>query len=216
MITNLHNIKPAPILLGVNRKGRHIAFVNFNPRPANDANRQNGLNWETDGNRYVLDDYSVRSLIVKMEPELLVKASEDEILKVMTAFSEQDNIDSWKLIRKVQIEAYDSSDAVNQFILNGYGMWLDKATRVGLVNSIQIEKNTGRNIITLWYQGSQFQLPVDIALSLLTQVELYALDCYNVTAKHLADIEVAESVENLQQFDIRADYPQRLDLKLTE
>ena len=59
MITNLHNIKPAPILLGVNRKGRHIAFVNFNPRPANDANRQNGLNWETDGNRYVLDDYSV-------------------------------------------------------------------------------------------------------------------------------------------------------------
>ena len=141
-----------------------------------------------------------------MEPELLVKASEDEILKVMTAFSEQDNIDSWKLIRKVQIEAYDSSDAVNQFILNGYGMWLDKATRVGLVNSIQIEKNTGRNITTLWYQGSQFQLPVDIALSLLTQVELYALDCYNVTAKHLADIEVAESVENLQQFDIRADY----------
>lgn len=95
-------------------------------------------------------------------------------------------------------------------------MWLDKATRVGLVNSIQIEKNTGRNITTLWYQGSQFQLPVDIALSLLTQVELYALDCYNVTAKHLADIEVAESVENLQQFDIRADYPQRLDLKLTE
>ena len=152
-----------------------------------------------------------------MEPELLVKASEDEILKVMTAFSEQDNIDSWKLIRKVQIEAYDSSDAVNQFILNGYGMWLDKATRVGLVNSIQIEKNTGRNITTLWYQGSQFQLPVDIALSLLTQVELYALDCYNVTAKHLADIEVAESVENLQQFDIMWHiYPQRLDLKLTE
>lgn len=216
MITNLHNTKPSPILLGTNRKGRHIAFVNFNPRTISDENQQNGLNWETDGNRYVLDEFSVRSLISQMEPELLIKASEDEILDVMTAFNEQDNTESWKLIRKAQIAAYDSSDAVNQFLLNGNSMWLDKATRVGLVNSIQIEKNTGRNITTLWYGNSQFQLPVDMALGLLTQIELYALDSYNVTAKHLADIEAMESVEALKQFDIRADYPQRLDLKLPE
>ena len=36
------------------------------------------------------------------------------------------------------IEAYDTTPAVNGFILNGERVWLDKSTRVGLMNSTQI------------------------------------------------------------------------------
>lgn len=214
MITNLHSTKPETILFGTNRKGRNIAFINFNPRPASEEHQQTGMEWEADGGRYVLSDFSLQSLVSLMEPELLLKASEEEIATLMDAFHEQDNIDSWKLIRIAQIKAYDSSEAVNSFVLGSYKMWLDKGTRVGLVNSVQTEKAAGRTVTTLWYNTKEFQLPVDMALALLSQLELYALDCFNITAKHMALVESAEEVGFLKTFDIRGDYPAPLILKM--
>lgn len=46
------------------------------------------------------------------------------------------------LIKKV--DEFDSSDEVNSFFLNGIKVWLDKDTRVGLMNSLTIEKNSGK------------------------------------------------------------------------
>ena len=42
-----------------------------------------------------------------------------------------------------EIDAYDTSSAVNGFMLNGLLVWLDKATRVGLMNSTTIERDLG-------------------------------------------------------------------------
>lgn len=42
-----------------------------------------------------------------------------------------------------EIIAYDTSSSVNGFILNGLLVWLDKATRVGLMNSTTITKAAG-------------------------------------------------------------------------
>ena len=47
------------------------------------------------------------------------------------------------------IEAYDTSSAVNGFVLNGAEVWLDKATRVGLMNSTTIAKAMGQATTTL-------------------------------------------------------------------
>ena len=41
------------------------------------------------------------------------------------------------------IEKYDASSSVNSFILNGMEVWLDKATRVGLINSINVTQRAG-------------------------------------------------------------------------
>ena len=43
-----------------------------------------------------------------------------------------------------QITEYDQSEDVNSFTLQGKQMWLPKETRVGLVNSVTIEKNAGK------------------------------------------------------------------------
>ena len=48
------------------------------------------------------------------------------------------------------IAAYDASDSVNAFMLNGQKVWLDKATRVGLMNSTTIAKAMGQATTTLW------------------------------------------------------------------
>lgn len=110
-----------------------------------------------------------------------------------------------------QITAYDTSDAVNSFTLQGKEMWLPKETRVGLVNSVTIEKNAGKETTTLWFDGAKYELPVDAALQMLSALELYALECYNVTAAHKAAVNALESVEDIVAYDYTQNYPEKLN-----
>ena len=109
-----------------------------------------------------------------------------------------------------QITAYDTSEAVNSFTLQGKQMWLPKETRVGLVNSITIEKNAGKEVTGLWHDGVRYELPVDTALQMLAALELYALECYNVTAAHKAAVSALESVEDIVAYDYTENYPEKL------
>ena len=109
-----------------------------------------------------------------------------------------------------QITAYDTSEAVNSFTLQGKQMWLPKETRVGLVNSVTIEKNAGKETTVLWFGGERYELPVDTALQMLAALELYALECYNVTAAHKAAVSALESVEDIVAYDYTTDYPEKL------
>ena len=110
-----------------------------------------------------------------------------------------------------QITEYDTSSDVNSFTLQGKTMWLPKETRVGLVNSITIEKNTGKETTILWFGGEKYELPVDTALQMLSALELYALECYNVTAAHKAAVSALESVEDVVAYDYTVGYPEKLD-----
>ena len=110
-----------------------------------------------------------------------------------------------------QITAYDTSVAVNSFMLQDKEMWLPKETRVGLVNSVTIEKNAGKEVTGLWHDGVRYELPVDTALQMLAALELYALECYNVTAAHKAAVSALESVEDIVAYDYTQNYPEKLN-----
>lgn len=86
------------------------------------------------------------------------------------------------------IADYDNSTAVNSFLLNGQEVWLDKSTRVGLMNSIQVEIGAGHETTTLWLGIIPFTLPCEMAMQLISNVELYAIACYRVTAEHQAQV----------------------------
>ena len=109
------------------------------------------------------------------------------------------------------VETYDTSVAVNSFMLQGKEMWLPKETRVGLVNSITIEKNAGKKTTVLWFGGEKYELPVDTALQMLSALELYALECYNVTAAHKAAVSALASVSEIVNYDYTANYPSKLN-----
>ena len=109
-----------------------------------------------------------------------------------------------------QITEYDQSEDVNSFTLQGKTMWLPKETRVGLVNSVTIEKNAGKETTVLWFGGEKYELPVDTALQMLSALELYALECYNVTAAHKAAVNALESVEDVVAYDYTQGYPEKL------
>ena len=113
-----------------------------------------------------------------------------------------------------KIEAYDTSSAVNGFALNGTVVWLDKATRVGLMNSTSITKAMGQPTTTLWLGESKMEVPCDTAIQLLSALEMYALECFNVTAAHKKAVSELTTIEEVEKYDITAGYPAQLKMEV--
>lgn len=109
---------------------------------------------------------------------------------------------------------YDSSAEVNCFIINDEKVWLDKATRVGLFNIINLEKSSGTDTTTLWFNAIPTKINVDKALALLTAVEMYAKKCFDNTQKHYVEINQLESIEACLAYDITKDYPDILNIQI--
>lgn len=113
-----------------------------------------------------------------------------------------------------EIEAYDASSAVNGFTLNGSLVWLDKATRVGLMNSTNIAKASGSATTTLWLGGARMVVPCDKAIQLLSALEMYALGCFNVTASHKAAVEAMTTIDEVLAYDYTQGYPEQLKMEV--
>lgn len=124
----------------------------------------------------------------------------------------QDTLQTIKQKKLNELYTYDKSSNVNSFILNGDTLWLDKDTRVGLMNSTQIQKASGKGTTTLWFNSKSYIIPCDTAIQMLSALELYALECYNVTAQHQANIEQLESEIQVKQYDFTTNYPEKLNL----
>lgn len=113
-----------------------------------------------------------------------------------------------------EIERYDTSDKVNGFKLNGNVFWLDKATRVGLMNSTTIAKGMGNATTDLWLGDVKLTIDCDKVIRLLGGIEMYALECFNVTARHKAEVQKLKTVEDVVKYDIKEGYPKQLEINL--
>lgn len=113
-----------------------------------------------------------------------------------------------------ELTAYDASSEVNSFSVNDKTAWLDKATRVGLMNSTTIAKSLGRKTTTLWLGDTKIELDTDKAIELLSTIEMYALECYNRTAAHRQAIEELTDIADVLQYDFTTGYPKKLEMTL--
>ncbi len=113
-----------------------------------------------------------------------------------------------------KITDWDTSEAVNGFILNGQRVWLDKATRVGLMNSTTIAKGMGQATTTLWLGDVKLVVECDKAIQLLSALEMYALECFNTTAAHKKAVAEMGTVEEVLGYDYTAGYPKMLEMSV--
>lgn len=149
----------------------------------------------------------------------LPKATFDET-KVRSAFAQfSAKLDALKLEEAksekiAEITAYDTSDNVNGFMLNGLLVWLDKATRVGLMNSTTISKAAGQQTTTLWLGGLKLVVDCDNAIQLLSALEMYALECFNVTASHKAAVSELTTIEDVEAYNYKSGYPKMLEMSV--
>uniref|UniRef100_UPI004025985A DUF4376 domain-containing protein n=1 Tax=Prevotella sp. TaxID=59823 RepID=UPI004025985A len=149
----------------------------------------------------------------------LPKATFDET-EVRAAFAQfSAKMDALKLEQAksdkiAEITAYDTSDKVNGFVLNGLLVWLDKATRVGLMNSTTIAKAAGQETTTLWLKGIKLVVDCDKAIQLLSVLEMYALECFNVTASHKSAVNELKTIEEVEAYDYKKGYPKMLEMSV--
>ena len=120
------------------------------------------------------------------------------------------DIEEVRKMKVFEIQSFDKSINVNSFKLLGKSMWLDKNTRVGLFNSISIEKEAGKTETVLWYDAVKYVIPIPDALDMLNPLELYALNCYNVTQSHIAAVRALQTIEEIENYDYTIGYPEKL------
>lgn len=111
-----------------------------------------------------------------------------------------------------EIEKHDKSSAVNGFMLNGQRVWLDKATRVGLMNGVGVAKDCGMERMSLWIDGREYVMDVARLEELLVKVEVYAMGCYNVTAGHRRAVAGLTTLEAVLGYDFKAGYPKMVSV----
>ena len=139
-----------------------------------------------------------------------VKTEFEAFGKEMQAFALQ----TAKQLKIAEIDAYDKSSAVNGFVLNGAVVWLDKATRVGLMNSTTIAKAMGQATTTLWLGDTKLEVGCDMAIQLLSALEMYALECFNVTAAHKKAVAELTDIGEVLSYDYTKGYPEKLMMNI--
>ena len=128
--------------------------------------------------------------------------------------TEEEKLNTAKQNKIYEIEQYDTSSSVNGFMLNGLLVWLDKETRVGLMNSTTIAKSAGQKTITLWLGSMKLVVDCDKAIQLLSALEMYALECFNVTASHKQAVSELTTIEEVEDYDYKAGYPKMLEMSV--
>ena len=176
-----------------------------------------------------LEEDLSKELVSFVEAEYLSKPTFDMILNSVISsgirmtleeakkVSELLGEDGKEFVRNLLLEyitEYDRSDEVNIFYLNEVPTWLDRDTRVSLMNSTQIQKSLSLNNTTLWFGEVSIEIPCDLAINLLSQLEVYALACYNKTAEHKANVMKLTEIDEMISYDYKVGYPDKLKLEL--
>jgi hypothetical protein len=113
-----------------------------------------------------------------------------------------------------KIEDYDTSPAVNGFILNGQRVWLDFELRDRVYQGNERLQRIGRTDTTLWLGKQCYNLSIEQAQNIISHIEAYAKDCYNVTAAHKKAVSELTTIEEVEKYDITAGYPAQLKMEV--
>ena len=109
-----------------------------------------------------------------------------------------------------EIEAYDTSAAVNSFFYGNVEFWLDRDTRVSVRSTAEIMKEMGRETMTLWLGNVNVTLSPAEVLQMLAILEVYALECYNTTAEHKAKVNALATIEEVEAYNYTQGYPEKI------
>lgn len=128
---------------------------------------------------------------------------------------ETDVLNITKQLKIAEVEAYDSSDAVNSFsiIKDGQAIttWITPDKRADYALSIESAKKLQMTEVTPVFNGVPVTISVELADLALAQIQIYANRCYNVTETHKAVINALTSVEAVEAYDYTTGYPQKLE-----
>ena len=149
-------------------------------------------------------------MIITPTPEILL---ENGYTPIVVEPSHEELLKSAIQNKIGEILAYDNSDAVNSFKLNGISVWINREDRIGTRRAIELDIASGKTESEIWLNGFKLVVNSQLALKLLDAVGHYAYSAYNVTQSHIFAVKNLTSINEVEKYDYTKGYPQKLDLK---
>ena len=113
------------------------------------------------------------------------------------------------------VDIYDTSSAVNGFLLNGSVEWIDIELRMKLCSrTLPEEKKAGKTSTVLWLGNKPYELPIETIEQIMHEIEIYAKACLDVTNRHKAQVLTLSDVSALVAYDYTAGYPEKLSFNI--
>lgn len=146
---------------------------------------------------------------------LYPSASTIEIFNCKLNEQSEPTLEQIKAEKIAKLVLFDSSPTVNSFIIYDKKMWLERSTRVSLMQTATILEQAGQTETTLWTEGNNPQsIPVTISnlKQFLGELEIYAKACYDTTAQHKQNINQLNSIQEIENYDFKRNYPSYINL----
>ena len=152
--------------------------------------------------------------------DMLQQAGYEEYVEPL--LTEKEKLEQAKADKIAEIAAYDTSDKVNGFILNGMLIPWSKndpnspnvEKRMGLRQNIADKVALGEENIAIWLKGMSFTMPCAQAEVLMRSIENYAYECFNVTASHKQAVSELTTIEDVEAYDHKSGYPKMLEMSV--
>lgn len=115
-----------------------------------------------------------------------------------------------------ELERYDESSAVNECFITYsdqlFPYWSSKSERNDLKQAVLNYRDKGYSDYRLDLRdvGVSLSFSCDALLSMLSDLEVYAIQCFNVTTDHLYAIRSLTSVGAIISYDFTTGYPPKL------
>ena len=134
----------------------------------------------------------------------------------------ESTIEDYRRDKIREIERYDSSPEVNKCYIKTAGTelsyWANKSERSSLKSAVNdciiMNRNTYR--LDLRDLGLSVDIDCNKLLEMLSALEVYAIDCYNKTTDHIFNVNNLTTIEEIENYDYRSGYPEKLIFEIYE
>ena len=160
--------------------------------------------------------YDGRQIINPSEEQLLAAGYVEYVPPTPEAPTEEELLEKAKRRKLSDLHEYDNSSEVNDCIIVYQGeeihYWTSKDERNDLKNAIRDYVAMGRTEyrLDLRDKGISITLPCELLLQMMAALEVYAIECYNKTTDHNYAIKALETLEEVEAYDFKIGYPEKL------
>lgn len=154
--------------------------------------------------------------IINPTEEIILSDGYEEFVNVPVVLSDDELLKHEKESMIDKIIQYDSSSSINEFFIDDIELWVDSGEREILSRRFIVEYKKGITFTTLWKNGIAFSLIIEDAISMLDDLELYAIQCYDNTQKHIANVNAMNNINDVKNYDFKVGYPDKLYFKTSK
>lgn len=163
--------------------------------------------------------------VLKSNGKQIINPSEEQILAegwleyvppISPELTEEELLEQAKDAKIQELYAYDESSEVNDCIIVYQGQefhfWKDKTERDALKGTIRDHITLGIEVfrLDLREHGAAIYFNCELLLGMMAHLEVYATQCYNKTTDHEFAIKALATKEEVDGYDFRTGYPEKL------